>query len=86
MRKIPTSINKCTVQRFIEQKQHTQKISEPLFEMFTLLSGFLSRRVGLGNSSLEVEGKLSTNLIQRLTFTRQSSNAICLIADFWSVF
>jgi site-specific recombinase XerC len=30
MRKIPTSINKCAVQRFIEHKQNTQKISEPL--------------------------------------------------------
>jgi len=35
-------LNKCTVQRFIEQKQHTQKISKPLFEMATLLFGFLS--------------------------------------------
>ncbi len=35
-------LNKCTVQRFIEQKQNTQKIPEPLFEMVTLLSGFLS--------------------------------------------
>ena len=84
MRKIPASIN-AHFSALLNTK-NTQKISEPLFEMFTLLSGFLSRRVGLGNSSLEFEGKFSTNLIQRLTFTRQSSNARCLIADFWSVF
>jgi len=35
-------LNKCTLQRFIEQKQHAQNISEPIFEMGTLLSGFLA--------------------------------------------
>lgn len=43
----------------------------------------LAYNVGLRNFSLEVEGKFSINLIQRLTFTGRSSNARCRIADFW---
>jgi hypothetical protein len=36
--------------------------------------------------TVEIEGEFRINLIQWLTFTGQSSNARCLIADFWSVF
>jgi hypothetical protein len=49
--------------------------------------GIMTFRVaGLGNALMEIINNIIKNWIQRLTFTDQSSNSRCLIADLSRVF